>query len=63
MVFSGHTKNLQFTEERPPWETLDGYTEALLDESSNPQPSTRDPLSNYEHLPGPGLRLEAPTSR
>ncbi len=41
--FSGHTKNLQFTEERPPWETLDGYTEALLDESSNhsPQPETR----------------------
>ncbi|XP_043104080.1 uncharacterized protein sgo2 [Puntigrus tetrazona] len=41
--FSGHTKDLQFTEERPPWETIDCYTEALLDESSaySPQAESR----------------------
>ncbi|XP_073701146.1 uncharacterized protein sgo2 [Garra rufa] len=41
--FSGHTKDLQFTEERPPWETLDGYTETLSEESPahSPQPVTR----------------------
>ncbi|XP_016302250.1 LOW QUALITY PROTEIN: shugoshin-like 2 [Sinocyclocheilus anshuiensis] len=46
--FSGHTKNLQFTEERPPWETLDGYTETLSDESSahSPQPETRSQTMN-----------------
>ncbi|XP_042619495.1 uncharacterized protein LOC109087995 isoform X2 [Cyprinus carpio] len=58
--FSGNSNNLQFTEERPPWETLDGYTEALSDESSahSPQPKTHCQTMNiYQDS---GLRHQAP---
>ncbi|XP_016110304.1 shugoshin-like 2 [Sinocyclocheilus grahami] len=60
--FSGHTKDLQFTEERPPWETLDGYTEALLDESSahSPQPETRCQTMNIYQDQDSDLRHQAP---
>ncbi|RXN18112.1 shugoshin-like 2 [Labeo rohita] len=65
--FSGHTKDLQFTEERPPWETLDGYTETPSDESPphSPQPEKRcqtmniyqDQDSDLSHQ-GPGKPYE-----
>ncbi len=60
--FIGHTKDLQFTEERPPWETLDGYTEALLDESSahSPQPETRCQTMNIYQCQDSDLRHQAP---
>ncbi|KAF4109017.1 uncharacterized protein sgo2 [Onychostoma macrolepis] len=60
--FSGHTKDFQFTEERPPWETLDGYTEALLDESSvhSPQPETRCQTMNIYQDQDSDLRHQAP---
>ncbi|XP_016388916.1 shugoshin-like 2 isoform X1 [Sinocyclocheilus rhinocerous] len=60
--FSGHTKDLQFTEERPPWETLDGYTVALLDESSahSPQPETRCQSMNIYQDQDSDLRHQAP---
>ncbi|XP_051760837.1 uncharacterized protein sgo2 isoform X1 [Ctenopharyngodon idella] len=46
--FSENTKDLQFTEERPPWETLDGYPETLSDESPahSPQPEARSQTMN-----------------
>lgn len=46
--FSEHTKDLQFTEERPPWETIDGYPETLSDESPahSPQPEARSQTMN-----------------
>ncbi|XP_059356052.1 uncharacterized protein sgo2 [Carassius carassius] len=60
--FSGPTKDLQFTEERPPWETLDGYTEALLDESSahSPQLETRCQTMNIYQDHESDLRHQAP---
>lgn len=60
--FSGHTKDLQFTEERPPWETIDGYTEALLDESSaySPQPETRCQTMNIYQDQDSDLRHHPP---
>ncbi|XP_026127586.1 uncharacterized protein LOC113108599 [Carassius auratus] len=60
--FSGPTKDLQFTEERPPWETLDGYTEALLDESSahSPQLDTRCQTMDIYQDHDSDLRHQAP---
>ncbi|XP_026127898.1 uncharacterized protein LOC113108791 [Carassius auratus] len=60
--FSGPKKDLQFTEERPPWETLDGYTEALLDESSahSPQLETRCQTMNIYQDHDSDLRHQAP---
>ncbi|XP_051566846.1 uncharacterized protein LOC127448401 isoform X2 [Myxocyprinus asiaticus] len=41
--FNGHMKDqsLQFTEERPPWESLGGYPEMLSDESSAHSPQQK----------------------
>ncbi|XP_026074059.1 uncharacterized protein LOC113053341 isoform X2 [Carassius auratus] len=60
--FSGHTNNLQFTEERPPWETLDGYTETLSDESSahSPQPKTHCQTMDIYQDQDSDLRHQAP---
>ncbi|XP_059417767.1 shugoshin 2-like isoform X2 [Carassius carassius] len=60
--FSGHTNNLQFTEERPPCETLDGYTETLSDESSahSPQPKTHCQTMNICQDQDSDLRHQAP---
>ncbi|XP_051998980.1 shugoshin 2 [Xyrauchen texanus] len=48
--FNGHIKDqsLQFTEERPPWESIGGYTEVLSDESSahSPQPKAHSQTLN-----------------
>ncbi|XP_051760839.1 uncharacterized protein sgo2 isoform X3 [Ctenopharyngodon idella] len=73
--FSENTKDLQFTEERPPWETLDGYPETLSDESPahSPQPEARsqtmniyqdqDQDSDLRHqAPGRTRRRAAPVS-
>ncbi|KAL0184171.1 hypothetical protein M9458_019867, partial [Cirrhinus mrigala] len=60
--FSGHTKDLQFTEERPPWETLDGYPETLSDESPphSPQPETHCQTMNIYQDQDSDLRHQAP---
>lgn len=60
--FSEHTKDLQLTEERPPWETIDGYAETLSVESSphSPQPEARSQTMNIYQDPDSDLRHQAP---
>lgn len=60
--FSENTKDLQFTEERPPWETLDGYPETLSDESPahSPQPEARSQTMNIYQDQDSDLRHQAP---
>ncbi|KAK2905119.1 hypothetical protein Q8A67_006918 [Cirrhinus molitorella] len=60
--FSERTKDLQFTEERPPWETLDGYTE---DESPahSPQPETCCQTMNIYQDQDSYSRHQAPEGR
>lgn len=59
--FSEHTKDLQLTEERPPWETIDGYAEMLSVESSahSPQPEVRSQMNIYQDQDSE-LRRQAP---
>ncbi|XP_056107823.1 uncharacterized protein sgo2 [Rhinichthys klamathensis goyatoka] len=60
--FSEHTKDLQLTEERPPWETIDGYAEMLSVESSahSPQPEARSQTMNIYQDQDSELRHQAP---
>ncbi|XP_067299779.1 uncharacterized protein sgo2 isoform X2 [Pseudorasbora parva] len=69
--FIEHAKDLQLTEERPPWETIDGYAETLSVESSphSPQPEARSQTMNiYQDLdlrgqtPGRTRRRAVPVS-
>ncbi|XP_039511247.1 uncharacterized protein si:dkey-57a22.11 isoform X2 [Pimephales promelas] len=63
--FSEHTKDLQLTEERPPWETIDGYAEMLSVESSahSPQPEARSQTMNIYQDQDSELRHQTPDSR
>ncbi|CAM4604550.1 unnamed protein product [Leuciscus chuanchicus] len=63
--FSEHTKDVQLTEERPPWETIDGYAETLSVDSSahSPQPEARSQTMNIYLDQDSELRHQAPDSR
>ncbi|XP_077072888.1 uncharacterized protein sgo2 isoform X2 [Siphateles boraxobius] len=60
--FSELTKDLQLTEERPPWESIDGYAEMLWVENSahSPQPEARSQTVNIYQDQDSGLRNQAP---
>lgn len=60
--FSEHTKDIQLTEERPPWETIDGYAETLSVESPahSPQPEARSQTMNIYQDQDSELRHQAP---
>lgn len=60
--FSEHTKYIQLTEERPPWDTIDGYAETLSVESSahSPQPEARSQTMNIYQDQDSELRHQAP---
>ncbi|KAK7168956.1 hypothetical protein R3I93_005068 [Phoxinus phoxinus] len=59
--FSEHT-DLQLTEERPPWETIEGYAEMLSVESSahSPQPEALSQTMNIYQDQDSELRHQAP---
>ncbi|XP_051565324.1 shugoshin 2 isoform X2 [Myxocyprinus asiaticus] len=64
---NGHIKDqsLQFTEERPPWESLGGYTEVLSDESSahSPQPKAHSQTMNIYQDQDLNLMHQPPEDR
>lgn len=55
-------EHLQFTEERPPWETLEDYSAILSDESCahSPQPETRVQTINIYEDQDSGLKAHFP---